>query len=103
MLDADGPEPKVLIADRGYDADWLRETMEARAITPVIPTRKGGKIQLPMDDHFYALRNRIELCFNKLKNARRLATCYDKTAAIYLGFVQIASIRIWRRVFVNRS
>ena len=103
MLDADGPEPKVLIADRGYDADWLRETMEARSITPIIPTRKGRKIQLPVDRHIYALRNRIERCFNKLKNARRLATRYDKTAASYLGFVQIASIRLWTRVFVNRT
>ena len=41
LLDADGPEPKLLIADRGYDADWLRETMEARSITSIIPTRKG--------------------------------------------------------------
>ena len=103
MLDADGPEPKVLLADRGYDADWLRETMEAREIMPIIPTRKGRKIQIPVDAHIYALRNRIERCFNKLKNSRRLATRYDKTAASYLGFVQIASIRLWTRVFVNRS
>lgn len=103
MLEVGGPEPKVLIADRGYDADWLRETMEARSITPVIPTRKGRKMQVPVDDHIYALRNRIERCFNKLKNARRLATRYDKTATSYLGFVQIVSVRLWTRVFVSRS
>jgi hypothetical protein len=39
------------------------------------------------------LRNRVERCFNKLKNSRRLATRYDKTTASYLGFVQIAAIR----------
>ena len=103
LLDVDDPEPKVLIADRGYDANWLRETIEARAITPIIPTRKGRKIQVPVDGHIYALRNRIERCFNKLKNARRLATRYDKTVASYLGFVQIASIRLWTREFVHRS
>lgn len=92
----------MLLADRGYDADWLRERMEARAITPIIPTRKGRKIQVSVDAHIYALRNRIERCFNKLKNSRRLATRDDKTAASYLGFVQIASIRLWTRVFVNR-
>ena len=93
MLDADGPQTKVLIADRSYDADWLRETLEQRAITPVIPTRGSRKVHVAIDDYIYALRNRIERCFNKLKNARRLATRYDKTAASYLGFVQIASIR----------
>jgi hypothetical protein len=56
-----------------------------------------------VDGHIYALRNRIERCFNKLKNSRRLATRYDKTAASYLGFVHIAAIRIWTREFVNRT
>ncbi len=51
------------------------------------------KIQVPVNGHSYALRNRIERCFNKLKNARHLATRDDKTAASCLGFVQIASIR----------
>jgi transposase len=35
---------------------------------------------LPVDAAIYALRNMVERCFNKLKNARRLATRYDKTA-----------------------
>jgi transposase len=41
--------------------------------------------------------------FNKLKNARRLATRYDKTADSYLGFIHIISIRLWMRQFVNAS
>jgi transposase len=61
------------------------------------------KVHIPVDDHIYALRNRIERCFNKLKNSRRLATRYDKTMASYLGFVHIAAIRIWMRAFVNKT
>ena len=45
----------------------------------------------------------VERCFNKLKNARRLATRYDKTADSYLGFIHLVSIRLWLREFVNRS
>ncbi|WP_373491520.1 transposase, partial [Parasphingorhabdus sp.] len=45
----------------------------------------------------------VERCFNKLKNARRLATRYDKTADSYLGFIQLVAIRLWMRQFVNRS
>jgi transposase len=100
---ADGPEPKVLIADRGYDANAIRGAMEARGVTPIIPARRNRKVPIPIDGNIYALRNRIERCFNKLKNWRRLATRYDKTADSYLGFVLIASVRLWMRAFVNRT
>jgi len=44
-----------------------------------------------------ALRNHVERCFNKMKCSRRLATRYDKTAASYLGVVQIVAARLWVR------
>ena len=94
LMEAEGPEVKVLLADRGYDSDHIRETLEAKGAATVIPTRRNRKIQIPVDGHIYALRNRIERCFNKLKNSRRMATRYDKTTASYLGFVQIAAIRV---------
>jgi len=103
LMEAEGPEVKVLLADRGYDSDHIRETLEAKGAATVIPTRRNRKIQIPVDGHIYALRNRIERCFNKLKNSRRMATRYDKTTASYLGFVQIAAIRVWTRPFVNRT
>ena len=37
LLDADGPEPKVLSADRGYDANWLLQPMQL-LIVSVQPT-----------------------------------------------------------------
>jgi transposase len=36
--------------------------------------------------------------FNRIKQCRRFATRYDKLAANYLAFVQLASIRVWLRV-----
>ena len=103
VIAADGPKPKVLLADRGYDSDFIREDMESRGGYAMIPTRKNRKIQIPVDGYIYALRNQIERCFNKLKNARRLATRYDKTAASYLGFVHIVSCRLWLKHFVNKT
>jgi transposase len=67
------------------------------------PARKTRKVRESVDGHIYALRNRIERCFNRLKNARRVATRYDKTADSFLGFVQITSIRLWIRHFVNTA
>ena len=58
-------------------------------------------MRIGVDHALYALRNLVERCFNMLKNARRVATRYDKTADSYRGFVQIASIRLWIRDFVN--
>jgi hypothetical protein len=40
----------------------------------------------------------VERFFNKIKHCRRVATRYDKFAANYLAFVQLASIRLWLRV-----
>jgi len=102
-MDADGPAPKVLLADKGYDADFIREDMERRGGVAMIPSKRNRLVQLPIDAAIYALRNMVERCFNKLKNARRLATRYDKTAASYLGFIHIVSIRLWMRQFVNAS
>lgn len=65
------------------------------------PTKRNRRVQLPVDAAIYALRNMVERGFNKLKNARRLATRYDKTADSYLGFINIVSIRLWMREFVN--
>jgi transposase len=37
--------------------------------------------------------------FNKAKPHRRIATRYDKPAANYLGFIKLAAIRIWLRIY----
>lgn len=43
------------------------------------------------------LRNRGERCVNTSKSSRQLATRYDKTADGFLGFIDIACIRLGRR------
>jgi len=42
-------------------------------------------------------RNQVERFFNRIKQCRRVATRYDRLAANYLAFVQLASIRQWLR------
>ena len=91
------PEPSVLLADRGYDSDSIRKKMDARDVPTQIPMRKSRKMRVGVDHSLYSLRNLVERCFNKLKNARRVATRYDKTAESFLGFIDIVSIRLWIR------
>ena len=98
MVMADNlPTPSVLLADCGYGADSIRNAMDKRDVLPVIPMRKTRKKHVAADRSLYRLRNLVERCFNKLKNARRVATRYDKTAESLLGFIDITSIRLWLR------
>ena len=98
-----GPEPKVLLGDKGYDTDAILADLEARGAAAIIPPKRNRTIPRHIDGRLYALRNLVERCFSKLKHSRRLATRYDKTADSYLGFVLVASIRLWVRHFVNRT
>ena len=93
--------PNVLIADRGYDVDRIRDAAKASSGTGVIPIRQGRKNPVPIDSFAYALRNRLEEAFGKLKNARRMATGYDQAAASYLDFFHTATMRLWVHYFVN--
>ena len=85
------------MADRGYDADSIREKMEVRHVLTQIPMRKSRKMRVGVDHSLYSLRNLVERCFNKLKNARRVATRYDKTARAYLAGLTLAATLIWTR------
>lgn len=93
VMEEPGPQPRVLLADKGYDADFILADLDARDVVAVIPARRNRKVQPVIDGHIYALRNLVERCFSKLKHSRRLATRYDKTADSFLGFVLVASIR----------
>ncbi|GGO30324.1 hypothetical protein GCM10010991_15070 [Gemmobacter aquaticus] len=95
VMDNNLPEPCVLLANCGYDSAKVRETMDARNGVPVIPMRKSPKLRVTVDRSLYRLRNLVERRFNKLENARRVATVYDKTAESFLGFIDITSIRLW--------
>ncbi len=101
LMGEPAPEPKVFIADRGYDTDAIRQDLSERGATPVIPTKKNRKVQIPIDDYIYALRNRVERCINRLKHFRRFATRYDKLRETFHGFVNIAAIRLWMRDFAT--
>ena len=53
------PEARELLADRGYDADWFRDALCARGITPCIPPRRSRKRPCPYDKNLYKQRHKI--------------------------------------------
>lgn len=72
-------------------------------IVPVIPPKANRKNPPQCDFKAYKDRNRIERMFNRLKQFRRIATRFDKTAKSFAAFLALAAVRIWMPHFVNRS
>jgi transposase len=86
----------------GHDANRVREELLLRGVLPVIPANPVRDEPVALDRELYRLRDRVERLVNKLKQFRAVATRYDKTAASYLAFVQLAASRLWLR-FVHTA
>ncbi len=89
------PPAKAMLADRGYDADWFRNALTARGITPCIPSRTNRKVHIPHDKLLYRQRHRIENMFGKLKDWRRIHTRYDRCAHAFFSAIAIAATVIF--------
>lgn len=95
-------DPAILLGDKGYDRDAIRQDQRDRGAVAEIPTKRNRKVQHTVDKPLYALRARIECFINKLKHHRRVATRYDHTSDSFLGFVLIGCLRVWIR-FVHAT
>lgn len=93
----------MLLADRGYDADWIRMLVNQQGAWANIPPKRNRKEPICFSPYLYRARNLVERFFNKIKWCRRIATRYDKLAANYLAFIKLASIRVWLRVYESAS
>ena len=83
-----------VIADKGYDGDKVLQTIHEQGGQAVIPPRSDRKVQRPYDKELYKERNHIERLFARLKQCRRLATRYDKTARNFRAFLHLAATMI---------
>ena len=94
LLD-DFPAAKHLLADRGYDADWFRDGLLEKGITPCIPPKKNRKRQIDYDKTLYKQRHKVENMFGKLKDWRRISTRYDRCAHTFFSAICIAAFVIF--------
>ena len=79
------------LADRGYDADWLRKSLQDRGIKACILGRKSRQKTVKYDKRRYKSRNRIEIMFGRLKDWRRVATRYDRCPKVFLSAIALAA------------
>jgi len=78
------------MADTAYDADHLRQAIAAKGALAVIPNNPSRALKYPLDKHLYAQRHLVECCFSKLKQFRRVATRFEKTARNYRAVVTLS-------------
>ena len=93
----EGLAAEVVMADTAYDADHLRKAIAAKGALAVIPNNPSRALKHPLDKHLYAQRHLVECCFSKLKQFRRVATRFEKTAKNYLAVITVAAIALWLR------
>lgn len=88
-------QPGAVLGDKGYDSDAFAKAVEDRGAEVVIPPRSNRKAPREYDPVVYKERNKVERCINRLKQFRRVATRYEKTARNFLGMALFASITLW--------
>jgi transposase len=93
----EGLPAEVVMADTAYDSDALRGVIDAKGAVAVIPNNPSRALKYRLDKHLYAQRHLVECCFSKLKQFRRVATRYEKTARNYRAVVTLAAIVLWLR------
>ena len=87
-----------LLADRGYDAQYIVEQARRQGMEPVIPSRKNRREQRDYDKHLYKLRHLVENAFLHLKQWCGLATCYAKNTRSFLAVLHIRCLMIWSKI-----
>jgi transposase len=87
----------ILLADKAYDANALREFTKQKQAWANVPAKTSRKGSFSFSAWVYRQRNLVERFFSKLKQFRGIATRYDKDPLNFLAAVKIAEARIWIR------
>ena len=98
MLGSLGPG-HILLADRAYDSNALRETLKQQGAWANVKPMARCVDRPSFSPFLYRYRNLVERFFSKLKHYRAIATRYEKHATNYLAAVKLAASRIWLRAY----
>jgi transposase len=69
-----------LVADRDYDADWLRHALAERGIAACISSKTNRKVPIPHDTDLFRQRHKVENMFGRLKDWCRIHTRHARCA-----------------------
>jgi transposase len=89
----------LLVGDKGFDADALRQQLLAQNCLACIPPRSGRRSPAWYHRGFYRQRHKIENFFQRVKLFKRVSTRYEKLALTFLNFILIAAVFDWLKSF----
>ena len=85
----------AVLADKAYDTNAIVAQISQAGAVVVVPSKRSRRTPRVLDRNLYADRNKVERFFNRLKQYRRLATRYDKSACSFLAFAHCAATFVW--------
>ena len=88
---------KIVLADRGYDSDRLRDQIMKAGGVAVIPGKTNRKSSVFYLPEVGRRRRVVENFFSRIKRHRRINTRYDRLSETYMAFVSLAAIADWVR------
>ena len=95
-LVANSPASKVVVADKGYSSEKLRDYIRENDATPVIPRKVNSLVgNDDIDWCMYKYRHLVENAFGRIKQYRGIATRYEKLERNYHSMVALAFAMMW--------
>ena len=94
----------MVLADKVYDAQWIRDLIFEQGAIDVIPSKSNRKIPKKWDKEVYKKRNKIECFFGRIKRSfRRIATRYEKSKHNFLAMLKLAAIKLWCQFYESTT
>lgn len=86
---------QAVLADRTYNADYVRVQIAQAGAVAVIPGKKNRVMPGEHDAEIYKERNQVERAINGLKRSRAVATRFNKRAANYFATCCLIATLTW--------
>jgi transposase len=86
-------EGDILLADKGYDTNAIRDRLAEKKAWANIPPKSNRKASFAFSKWVYRQRNLVERFFNRIKQFRGIATRYDKDPANYLAAIKLVAAK----------
>ena len=93
----------IVLADKAYDADRIRELIQDQDATPNIPPKSNRRWKPCFRKRLYRDRNLIERFFSKLKHFPPRRYLLRQARRHFLAMIQLASMRLWLRAYESTA
>jgi transposase len=95
---------QAVLADKAYDADWIRDMIWQQGATDCIPSTSNRISPKSYNKTLYKQRNHVERFFGRIKKSfRSIATRYEKHFSNFMAFIKLATVRLWCQFYESTT